>query len=166
MLPEFNEAKLLGDKSAARNISCFEDALDFFMHDQALMTIDGMTPGQLINGFRHFVEQGIEGLNTLRKARPFIEAFGFVPVAGDFTDIGLCLWDITRQKSPAEIGMSCVAIVPIVGSGATHGLRWGDDAARYFDDVIELGEEACRIAGSFGASTPVRMADGSAEEHR
>ena len=141
---------------------CLKDVIDGYQERaaKALATIDGMSPDQLIKGFSIFFENANRDLDKLRKVRPFIELAGIIPVAGDFLDATLCLWDITTQKDLTQIGTSCVAIIPMVGSGATMGLRWGPDALRWVDELAAAGNAGCSFGGT---TTRVRMADGSSK---
>jgi hypothetical protein len=73
------------------------------------------------------VLQYVRGLNgmmsELRTTRPWIELVGFVPIAGDFADGVLCMYDIATAE-PAEAALTCFALVPVVGSAVKPGWKW------------------------------------------
>lgn len=90
-----------------------------------------------------------EGISS----RMLLELLGFVPGLGDIVDAALCGWDggaaIVEKGSTGDAAISCLAMVPFVGSfGRT--VKWGDEAAAW----------AIRTCNSFGARTLVLMANG------
>jgi len=112
-------------------------------------------------------------------------AAGFVPVLGEFVDLGFCLYDgsqwLFADGSRLSAGISCGALaVPFVPAAASRYKRLGvavagnavDNvrvASRIADfrkalrrpNALEIADVKRFFCGSFSGDTPVLMADGS-----